>query len=232
MMEMMMATSEPAKIPTDFPPETPAAGPQMESGVSPDIAEELDEEEAEFRALRRDVPGVKGSSAAGISILVAKMPDKNEFFRTHPRFRPVVQMASLEQRMEKHFLAVTREMVEPLRGIGIGINDYTLYWTLTARGASRIIPVRQAMGDSEQNEFERSKEIGLLQGMTGWVRLYTDMENRCYQVFSAPADRYAEPEWPDLKDAKIFRLAFRDKGRLIDTVEHVQFKKWAARDTG
>jgi hypothetical protein len=37
--------------------------------------------------------------------------------------------------------------------------------------------------------------------------------------------------WPDLKPAKIFKLAFRDKGRLIDSVEHPLFKKWAARDS-
>ena len=52
--------------------------------------EELDEEELEFRALRRDLPGVKGASAVGIvSIGVGKIPGKNEFFRTHPEFRPV-----------------------------------------------------------------------------------------------------------------------------------------------
>ena len=51
---------------------------------------ELDEEEQEFRALRRDLPGVKGASAAGIvTISVGKTPGKNEFFRTHPEFRPV-----------------------------------------------------------------------------------------------------------------------------------------------
>ena len=35
---------------------------------------------------------------------------------------------------------------------------------------------------------------------------------------------------PMLKPAKIFRLAFRDKGRLIDSPEHTLFQKWAARD--
>ena len=48
------------------------------------------------------------------------------------------------------------------------------------------------------------------------VRLYTDLENRCYKVYPAPAGRYGEPQWPELKPAKVFRLAFRDKGRLID----------------
>ena len=46
----------------------------------------------------------------------------------------------------------------------------------------------------------------------------------------AEPDRFTDPLWPELKPAKIFRLAFRDKGRLIDSTEHVLFKKWASRD--
>ncbi len=147
--------------------------------------EQLDEEEQEFRAMRRDLPGVKG----------------------------------------------TKEMEEALHGIGITVSDHALYLTVTSRGAVRVVPVRQANSDGEQNEYARTKEIGLVQGMTEWVRLYTDLENHCYQVFPAPAGRFAEPIWPDLKPAKIFKLAFRDKGRLVDSTEHTLFKKWAARDS-
>ena len=62
------------------------------------------------------------------------------------------------------------------------------------------------------------------------MRLFTDQENRVYKVFPAPAGRFADPIWPALKPAKIFRLAFRDKGRLIDSPEHPLFQRWAARD--
>jgi hypothetical protein len=67
-------------------------------------------------------------------------------------------------------------------------------------------------------------------GTKEWVRLYTDQENKCYRVFPAPADRFADPVWPELSQAKIFKLAFRDKGRLVDSTEHPLFLKWAARD--
>jgi hypothetical protein len=51
-------------------------------------SEQLDDEEKEFHALRRDLPGVKGTSAAGIvTISVGKKPAKNEFFRAHKEFR-------------------------------------------------------------------------------------------------------------------------------------------------
>jgi hypothetical protein len=193
--------------------------------------EELDEEEREFRAMRRDLPGVKGASAVGIvSIGVSKIPGKNEFFRTHSEFRPVVPIVDLEVGMERQFFAVTDDMVEALAGIGITVSLHMLYLTVTSRGAVRIVPVRCPDQDGDQNEYNRTKEIGLLKGKDEWVRLYTDQENRVYKVFSAPAERFAEPIWPELKPAKIFRLAFRDKGRLIDSPEHPLFQRWAARD--
>jgi hypothetical protein len=220
---------DPATTPAD-----PAATPDEQlPPISPEDAEQLDEEEREFRAMRRDIPGVKGASAAGIvSISVAKAPLKNEFFRTHrdPHFRPLVPMVDVEIGMEKHFFAVTSEMIAPLTGIGIGVSDRVLYLTVTSRGALRFVPVRQATGDSEQNEYDRTKEIGLINAMDEWVRLFTDQENKDYKVFPAPAGRFGEPQWPDLKAAKVFRLAFRDKGRLIDSVHHPLFAKWAARD--
>jgi hypothetical protein len=64
-----------------------------------------------------------------------------------------------------------------------------------------------------------------------WVRLYHDEENNNYKTFPAPAGRFTEPQWPELKEAKIFRLAFREKGRLLDSDEHSLFKKWSARDS-
>jgi hypothetical protein len=193
--------------------------------------EELDEDEREFRSLRRDLPGVKGASAIGIvNISVAKTPGKNEFFRTHPEFRSVFPVVDLEVGMEKQYFVVTDAMVVALAGIGISVSDHTLYLTVTARGMVRIVPVRCAGDDGDQNEYARTKEIGLRDGIDQWVRLFTDQENHCYKVFPAPVGRFADPIWPELKQAKIFRLAFRDKNRLIDSAEHPLFKKWAARD--
>jgi hypothetical protein len=164
---------------------------EPELGVVHPTPEELDEEEAEFRALRRDLPGVKGSSAAGIvSIGVAKVPGRNEFFRTHPDFRPVVPIVDLEVGMEKQYFAVADQMVEALAEIGITVSDHVLYFTMTSRGAYKIVPVRQAGSDGEQNEYARTKEVGLIDGIDRWVRLYTDLENRCYRVFPAPVGRF------------------------------------------
>ena len=193
--------------------------------------EQLDEEEREFRALRVDVPGVKGAGAIGIiAISVGKTPTKNEFFRTHPTFRPIVPIVEHEVGMDKAYFAVTKDMVEALAAIDIRTAYYTLYLTVTAAGSTRVVPVRHAHGDDAPNEYNRTKEIALVDGIKDWVRLSTDQVNRCYKSFPAHAGRFGEPQWPELKPAKIFKLAFRDKGRLIDSTEHPLFKKWAARD--
>ena len=76
------------------------------------------------------------------SIGVGKIPGKNEFFRTHPEFRPVVPMVDVEVGMEKQYFAVDDEMVVALAGIGITVTDHTLYLTVTPRGAVRIIPMQ------------------------------------------------------------------------------------------
>jgi hypothetical protein len=80
-----------------------------------------------------------------------------------------------------------------------------------------------------QDEYSRTKEIGLIRGVKEWVRLYTDQVNRVYNVYPADPGRLPDPVWLDLAHAKIFRFAFRDKGRLIDSPEHKLFLQWAAR---
>src|SRR5215467_13394607 len=106
--------------------------------------EELDEEEKEFRALRRDIPGVKGAADIGmLTISVGRQPTpKNTFYRTHPTFRPIVPIVNVEVGMDRHFIAVMPNMVEPLAGMGITVTDCVLYLTVTPEGGLRIIPVR------------------------------------------------------------------------------------------
>jgi hypothetical protein len=191
------------------------------------VRAELDQDELEYKRLRRDLPGITGAAAQGIvSVSVSKSPGKNDFFRPHPTFRPVVPLVNIEVGMEKQFFAVAPCMEIPLYGIGISFSAHILYLTISPRGAVHVIPINCGT----DNEYNRTKEIGLLNGVNRWVRLYTDQENKVYRVFPAPVDRYDEPQWPQLSEAKIFRLCFRDKGRLIDSTEHELFKKWAARD--
>jgi hypothetical protein len=193
--------------------------------------EQLDEDEKEFRALRRDVPNPGGAGVAGMqAISVDKAPKKNAFIRVHPTFRPIVPIVVDEVRMDRHYYAVSPEMVGKLGEIGIKVANHILYLTINDNGGLRIVPIRCADEEGEQHEASRTKELGLIKAINAWHRLYWDEENGEYRAFPAPTDRYGDPVFPGLSDARIFRLGFRDKGRLIDSDEHPLFRKWAGRD--
>ena len=194
--------------------------------------EELDAEEQEFRALRRDLPGVKGASAGGIvAISVGKAPNKNEFFRSHREFRPTVSLVDVEVGMEKQFFAVTPDMVDALAGIGITVSDYTLYLTITSRGALRVVPVRQANSDGEQNEYHRTKEIGLIQAVQMSGCAYTPTK-RTAATRSSPhrVGRFSDPQWPTAEGSESFPAGLPRQGPAPSTASStLLFNKWAAR---
>ena len=147
--------------------------------------EQLDAEEREFRALRRDLPGVKGASAAGIvTISVGKAPAKNEFFRTHPDVSsPSCRSSTSKSAWRSTYFAVTSDMIEALAAIGITVTDHVLYLTVTSRGA-----VQDRAGATSQCR-RRAERIHPHQrdrpdpGHAGWVRLYTDLENKATRCF-------------------------------------------------
>jgi hypothetical protein len=113
--------------------------------IPPEVTEELDAEEAEFRSIRRDLPGVKGSSGIGIvAISVGKTPAKNEFFRTLPDFRPVAPIVDHQVGMDRQYFAVSPDMVTPLGSIGISVTDHTLYFT--SDPVRRAIPTALPLG--------------------------------------------------------------------------------------
>jgi hypothetical protein len=200
---------------------------------SPELVAELDKEEEEYRLLRRDVPGAKGASTAGmLTISVGKEPlPKHSFFRTHPTFMPVVALVTIEVGMDRKYVAVLPHMIEPLAAMGITATDHVLYLTITSDGALRIVPVRCPNEDGEQNDWDRTKQIALIEGIDDWVRMYSDMPNHARKCFHAPKGQFGEPSWPHpFKPAKIMKLAFRDKGNLIDDLNHILVQKWAGRD--
>jgi hypothetical protein len=203
----------------------PGNGPNGET-----TPEDLDEDAAEFARLRRDLPNVEGSAAIGIvAIGVAKAPPKNEFFRVKKGFRPIVDIVVDEVGMDQKFYAIDRGMAEALKSIGISFAPHRLYLIMTTRGAFRVIPVRCPEADGDRsNDYAATKELALREAENGWLRIYADRENACYRRFHAPQDRFPEPVWPQLADAKIFRLCFRDRGCLIDSPEHPRFIDWTA----
>jgi hypothetical protein len=220
----MMEKARKAKEKLDKPEAASA-----EASASHPTTEQLDTDEEEYRRMRRDIPHVAGAAAAGLLALgVSKTPDKNDFFRTKKGFCPVFDMVSLVAGMEHKFFAVDAKMLDPLASIGIRTAPHVLYLTITTQGVLRVIPVRCVDEAGERNEYSSTKEAALLLAMDVWVRLYSDVKQGNYRGYQAAPDRFPDPVWPEISEAKVFRLAFRDRGCLIDSVDHPRFAAWAA----
>jgi hypothetical protein len=89
-----------------------------------------------------------------------------------------VKLVNIEVGMERQFFAVHPCMEVPLMGIGISFAPYVLYLTISPRGAVHVIPINS----NSDNDYSRTKEIGLLDAVKKQVRLYTDIENKMYRV--------------------------------------------------
>jgi hypothetical protein len=187
--------------------------------------DELDEDEREMRALRLDSPESSGkASGAGIILVDAGKMPRREFFRTHPTFKLEVAMYDHEVGMETAHCVVTPNMVEEFAAIHVDCVPHYLYLTITSEGGIRWVPVSRDF----ENDCNRTKNMALLQGMERWIRVSSDKANHKYRVYPAPAGMFPDdPAWPDLPQSKIFRMGFRDRGNLIDSVEHPYFKKMA-----
>jgi hypothetical protein len=120
-------------------------------------------------------------------------------------FHPVVPILNLEVGMETQFFSASPSMEKALFDIGITLADHTLYLTTTETGALKIVPVRCPDENGDQNEYHRTKEIAMLQGMEQWVRMF-DQENKSYRWFPAPEGRFADPIFPELSHARTARL--------------------------
>lgn len=228
--EVTPGTQPPFGVPPNG--EDPAPAPELSSASPADAlqagaqlsAEQqaaLDQEEADYRALSLDTDD-GGSSTGGIAAIgVAKVPDKEQFFRTKPEFVFRLYLATTQQGLNTAFLGVTRGMFEPMASIGIKCSPHRLYLTISKTGGLRLVPVRI---DSD-NSWVTSKEAGLVQGLTHWTRMAADEDAGEYRSFPLLVGGYPDPIWPELTVPKIIHLAFRTKGRLVDSIEHPYFQR-------
>jgi hypothetical protein len=219
-------TSTPAMAAANIALGAPLSAPEYPSG------EQLDDDEAMLRELRIDLPGIAGAPSGIIAITCTDRLPKKEFMRCSPSVI-AVNMVDHAAGMETEFHVVTPKMMAPLQAIDISPQPYKLYQVLTADGAFKIIAIKQADADGQQNEWTRTKEACLIQAQTGWFRPVSDRSNGRYRNFPAPPGRFPEPPgFPDFTWSQIVRLAFTDRGRLINSPEHPLFRKWAGRDGG
>jgi hypothetical protein len=210
-------------------PEAIEATDETEVDTSAPTDAQLDEDEAMLRALRIDLPGTANVPTGIVAISVTDRFPKREFFRCAIE-TVTMHLVDHVAGLETEFHAVMPSMLAELASISIDAAPYKLFQLITAEGAVKIIAVRQAEVDGSQNEWTRSKEVALTRAQKTWVRAISDMANGRYRVFEAPSGRFPEPVFPGHTWGQLIRLAFTDRGRLINSPQHPLFRKWAGHD--
>ena len=203
--------------------------------VPPEVVEELDEEELEFRAhATRFAWRQRQSARAGIvAISVAKAPLKNEFFRTHADFQSVVPIVDLEVGMERQFFAVEqRHDRAAQRDRYHRDRPQTLSHGHETRGTSHCPSANQADSDGEQNEYARTKELACCKAGPNGCGCTSTRRTRQLQSVSGATwsfQRAAMARAEAGEDVQARRSATRADYSTASSIP--LFKKWAARDS-
>jgi hypothetical protein len=204
------------------------------NGLSPEQLKQIEQDERDLKAIMLDQPGVAASAVAAGTVAVGTgRPPKDEFFRCHSgdTFHPLVPMVATNNKMDRVFCTVAPGMLPVLASLHISVAPFRIYLVQTEADIWRLVPVRQARKDGNQNIWDATLEVCLHQAMKEWIRIYNDPDRQDdeggWKKFPAAKDRFPDPVWPALPMATLIRLAFKDRGNHIDSPEHPLVQKWS-----
>ena len=143
-----------------------------------------------------------------LTTVPVQRPHRDAFIRVHPD--PAYRLETKVIELDGNLFLVARPLWPQLED---ETQTRCLFLYVTTSGAVGLWPARL----STENIWNESALQGAKLAMEKWVRIKSNREAGCYDVFSAAGD-LSEPEWPDKTLAEILRLAFGD--RLIDSMEH------------
>ena len=196
--------------------------------ITPEETAALDADEALMSQLRVNLFSAAGLAASAIPLGVVKAHKPHELFRTHPDPATVQTVFTVidEAKRGTDFYAVMPAMVEPLRALKAKILVCKFYLTITSYGIVRWLVCPQT---DNENSWLMSREHCAIRARRCWGRMVSNGEADRYDFFD-PAEHgftvsLPEPAWPPEPPAKLFPLAFRDRGRLIVDQQHALFRK-------
>jgi hypothetical protein len=158
--------------------------------------------------------------------LQARKPSKQEFIRVHPEFALPVAAIELKDDSDGGLYLVAQSMMASLADEA---RSYALRPYINRVGTLRLWPIRLPDPDGKVNEWHRSAAVAAARAMTHWVRVSANRDVGGYECFEA-VNQGAEPVFPpDLTLPAMLRLAFTDRGRVIESVDHPLVKQLFGR---
>ena len=188
---------------TDPQPSTNHVAPEPEP--KPEPVSDNPYDPARF-ALGNDY--TKAAATRVLTKVQVRKPTREEFIRVHPDPRNRMDTQLLKD--EDEFYLVSPELWPQLEG---ELKTVSLFLVMTIKGAVILWPTLL----SSSNTWNDSALVGAKYAMADWIRLKSNKDTRCYDVWKANG-KLPDPEWPDKTFGEILELAFEDK--TIESMDH------------
>jgi hypothetical protein len=184
----------------------------------------LDPDEALLATLRLDSAQTEAAVKVPITLQCRK-PPKHEFIRVHSILELTVSAIELKDDADGGFYLVATAMAAALSDEA---KPYVLRPYVNRGGVLRLWPIRLPDPDGRVMEWHRSAAVAASLAMRRWIRVTANRSLGAYEVFEAAAQP-PDPEWPEMSLADMMRLAFTERGRVIQDQEHPVVKQLLGR---
>jgi hypothetical protein len=164
--------------------------------------------------LTQNFAEIAGVKKALITVPVRK-PSRQSFIRTHPDSNYWLETAVIELKEDRDTYLVDPSLWNeiPLGEVAAKV----LVTTVDRQGVLSLWPIRMPDPTGLHDEWSRSALECAQMARDAWIRVAANTGLGAYEAFHASGD-FADPEWPDIKFAKILEIAFRD--RFIKDLSH------------
>src|SRR5262245_24120989 len=164
--------------------------------------------------LRLDPTITDGLAAKVPNSLAVTKPSKHDWIRVHPT--DSIPVGGIDIREDRELYLVGSAMTTIL---GNELVKSTLHPYVNRLGVLRLWPVRLPDPDGRQNEWHRTAAMAAAMAQKAWVRVSANTNLGGYQVFQASTP-IPDPTWPELSLQEMLKIAFVDRGRVINDMDH------------
>ena len=143
-----------------------------------------------------------------------RKPGKQEWVRVHQDGEFHMQMALLEDELEREFYALSPQLID---SVTQELVFKKLYYSINREGVVFLWPAKLPDSTGRLDPWNGSRHKAASIAMGQWVRVVSNRSLCAYDIHS-PKIKLKDPTWPELSLKEILEIAF--EGRIITELDH------------
>ena len=149
-----------------------------------------------------------------ITKIPVRRPDRQEWFRVHPDNSLHIQLALIEDRLDRTYYVIDQDLALSLPD---EVVLKKLYYSINRRGVVFLWPVKMPDSTGRLDDWNKSSHKAAMAGMKRWIRIGSNRSLGAYEIFTSKAG-LEDPTWPELTLNQVLEIAFED--RIIREYDH------------